>query len=503
MLNENSHPMKEQRKKVIIVGGGTAGAIVSKNLSSDFDVTVIDKSVNTRMPLLYRVPLMIGLLFNRDTRYITKSTLRFNSNRDIPFFNSNLIGGASIINGCVHVVGNTNLWKGILLRFGLKFDDFKSSYQSIFTRRMETKKIHLVEAKKGWIDDLFFHALKEKGIDRGDVEWTDATVSGMVFNTVKRHLRSSVMDLNPFERSTIMDNCRIERLVVNEKSKIVGVFDGRKIILGDYIFLCAGVIETNTLLLREALRVDDGVLIALNLDAGQRIKDHTNLRVNVKAKKNIGSLNEIDASTFEKVKMGIKHALGVWTLMRGTGATATANIDLDGDGVVDTRINLLRFYEAGRMGSNGRLFSSHSPGFSISITQINPKSSGGLTITPSKVDVMPNYLSDTSDIKHLEQALNFVMQLLETRPLREIVERIEGAEIIKNSPDKYISEHTYSGYHLIGGCGHLLGENFEVDRYNNLYVCDASAISEYPSSNIHSTVAILADLCSKKFAGQI
>jgi choline dehydrogenase-like flavoprotein len=185
--------------------------------------------------------------------------------------------------------------------------------------------------------------------------------------------------------------------------------------------------------------------------------------------------------------------------MRGTGATATANVDINGDGEVDARINLLRFYETGRMGGGEQLFASNLPGFSISITQINPESCGRILITPSKVEVMPGYLSEFSDVEYLKKALKFTIQLLETEPLCELVENIEDIELIKNFPTKYIVENTYSGYHLIGGCSHLLGRNFEVSNYKNLYVCDASALSLYPSSNIHSSVLLLADICSKKF----
>jgi choline dehydrogenase-like flavoprotein len=155
------------------------------------------------------------------------------------------------------------------------------------------------------------------------------------------------------------------------------------------------------------------------------------------------------------------------------------------------------------MGSNGKLFSSNLPGFSISITKINPKSYGHIALKNSEVEMVPNYLKSEADIEHLKKALDFVLLLLETDPLCRIVERVENIDLIKSDPERYIQENGNSGYHLIGGCAHILGENFQVGQFNNLYVCDASAISEYPSPNIHSTVVILADLCSKKFAGQI
>ena len=220
-------------KKVIIVGAGTAGAILAKRLAPHFDVTVFDKCLHEKMPIFYRVPLTIGLLFNRETIYVQKSSLPLGPKRKVPFFYSNLLGGASVINGCVHVMGSTAIWKKTLFRFGLALDDLRKSYQALFTKEKANGKISLTEAKKGRLDDAFFAALKERGIDRGDVEYTDAVASGMIFNTVKRYFRSSVLDISPFTKSKVVVGCLIERLVVDANSEIVGVFDGRQIILGD------------------------------------------------------------------------------------------------------------------------------------------------------------------------------------------------------------------------------------------------------------------------------
>ena len=66
--------------------------------------------------------------------------------------------------------------------------------------------------------------------------------------------------------------------------------------------------------------------------------------------------------------------------MKGTGATSAAHLDLDGDGEVDTRIQIVQFNESGRYGSGGKLFSTSKPGFSISITAIKPRSKGSIKI---------------------------------------------------------------------------------------------------------------------------
>jgi choline dehydrogenase-like flavoprotein len=183
----------------------------------------------------------------------------------------------------------------------------------------------------------------------------------------------------------------------------------------------------------------------------------------------------------------------------GTGATSAAHLDLDGDGQVDTRIQLLYFSEVGRMGSHGKLFSSNKPGFSISITPINPSSNGQLLFDGDAVHIEPNYLKDQLDIDHLKKALDYVVKILEMDSFRNIIKEIYNSEQIKNNPIDYIKNNTYSGYHLIGGCGSIVNTDFQVKGFEGLFICDASILMEYVSSNIHSTIVILADLFAGKF----
>ena len=51
------------KKKVVIIGGGTAGLTIASRLQDVFDVTVLEKSKYRNLPLPYRIPLMIGLVF--------------------------------------------------------------------------------------------------------------------------------------------------------------------------------------------------------------------------------------------------------------------------------------------------------------------------------------------------------------------------------------------------------------------------------------------------------
>ena len=97
------------------------------------------------------------------------------------------------------------------------------------------------------------------------------------------------------------------------------------------------------------------------------------------------------------------------------------------------------------------------------------------------------------------RALNFCLTLLDSQPLSDLVSSVENVEWIKADPESYIHENTYSGQHLIGGASQLVDENFKVKESSDIYVCDASVLSGFVSSNIHSSVVILADCFADKF----
>ena len=65
------------KKKVVIIGGGTAGLTIANNLQDYFDVVVIEKSQYKKYPERYKPPLLIGLLFrSKKLRYICKKNIK-------------------------------------------------------------------------------------------------------------------------------------------------------------------------------------------------------------------------------------------------------------------------------------------------------------------------------------------------------------------------------------------------------------------------------------------
>lgn len=487
------------KKTVLVVGGGTAGLTIANNLQDYFNVVVIEKSKYKKYPPIYRVPLLIGLLYRRKTlKYILKRELRLANGRRIPFFESNVLGGASVINGCVHTIGSRSIWNNVLSHFNSDYHELIDSYNKLYTtHQSENNKINLMLAPQNAIDQAFIQALNNNLVPTGDMNFADEENCGPIYDTTKGFFRSSVLSLIQKKGFEISSSEVVKRVLFENCNNAVGVETDKRIIKSDYVILCGGVIGTCRLLLREE-KDKEAVNHFRLLDIGRGVQDHTNLRVNVTTKTDIGSLNEVFRSLRKRLSMFVSHFSGRHTLMVGTGATSGVHLDLNGDGKVDTRIHVVQFSETGRHGSDGQVFLD-KPGFSLSITPIHPVSRGVIELSEGDVTVDPMYLSNDEDMEILKLSLGYCLKLLRSEPICSFVQEIVSEHLIESDPEKYVHENIYSGHHLIGGTHDAVDKDFNVKGVNGLYVCDASLLKEYPASNIHSSVVLISDIFSKRF----
>jgi len=494
--------MKNKKKKVAIIGAGTAGLVIANNLQDFFDVTVIEKSQYKKYPKRYNPPLLIGILFRKTVlKYMSKRYFQLKSGRQIPFFESNVFGGASTINGCVHMLGDKSRWSSILEKFNSNYEELIGSYKKIYSLNPKEKnKINLSISFQNVIDKSFLKTLNYLGIKNGDTNYSNVESCGPIYNTVKRFFRTSVVSIIREKKFKLLLGESVENLLF-DGINITGLRTNKRNIRADYIVLSGGVIGTCELLINEKSRLKDmGSKIFKDCNFGENIQDHSNLRVNVLTNTNIGSLNEISNSFIQKIYLLIKHYSGMPTLMKGTGATSAVHLDLNGDGEIDTRIQVVQFSETGRHGSSGKFFSSDKPGFSLSITPINPESRGKIVLNESNdIVVDPMLLSSQKDIDILKLALRFCLKLLKSSPVSKHVLKIEDEIEIEADSEKYIKSNIFSGHHLIGGTYDSVNSNFELKGVKGMYICDASVFDEYAASNIHSSVVLIADIFSKKF----
>lgn len=491
MQLEREVEVTERKKKVLVVGGGTAGLTIQSCLSENFDVIVLEQSSQSAMPFIYELPISVGLLFSSYNKYVEKFDFPALGKRLIPFFQSNCLGGASVINGSVHVVGSDNVWKGILERFNLCPEVFPKLYESLFDTKVKKNKISLKKQSPDELDYAFYKAMGAHSVGVGESEFFNKASCGPIVNTVKYLRRSSVLDLISSGAKKIKFSGRVDDIEIKNNS-VSGVWVGGQLVEADIVVLSAGVIGSNQLISKLLRKLNDNRLPLLK---DRVIFDHTNLRINVRSRKKIFCLNQLALPLFQRIPFILKSIRRLLSISRGSGASSAANIDLYGEGRISLRLNLLRLHENGRLGSAGRLFDNSDSGFSISLTQVNPRSKGFLNV---EGNIDPGYLTSRYDVQFLVDALMYTLKILKTRPLSDYVGEISDLEAILKDPEAYVRENFYSGYHLIGGAADLIDHEFKIAGIDGLYVCDASVLSEYPSSNIHSSVVILAKAFSQK-----
>lgn len=486
----------------VIVGAGTSGITIAKNLDTK-NTILIDKSKLFSYPFFYRVPLFIGLIFN-NPKYIKAINLKEN-NRILPLYESNVIGGASEINGCVHAFGNKTRWKEALKNTTIDINDIQNSYSEIFSYKQSKNTISLRKSHTNEIDKLFFNYLKSLEYIEGDMSFSDQEIYGPITLNVGYFFRSSVKKfINTFKKKSIQKGVEVHDIEFDSTNNVIGVNTSMGFISAKKVILSAGTVGTNKILLNTKRK-----LKVLNRHdplpekIGNFVQDHPNLRIKVYTKENYETLNEINSSVFLKVKNFLKHSFGMSTFYRSTGASSAAYFDFNKDGIVDTKLQIVQFTEKGRLSSNkAKMEFDSRPGFSIAITIIDPKSYGSIKLDEiGQLNIEPKYFDDNSDIELAKEAIKFIMKFLNSDDVKNKIDEISDYDFINSNIVSFINSNYYSGYHLIGGCSpnkcNVIDESFKVIGVNGLYVCDASCFDTHVSSNSHAPVIMLADSFSR------
>lgn len=489
------------QKKIIIIGGGTAGLTIANKLQDKFNVTVLEQSGNYKLPIINRIPLLIGLLFRKKKKnYIKKKIIKIDNNRKIPLYYPNVLGGSSEINGCVHVFGSKKLWKIFLKKFKINYIDLIYLNKKIFNfnRKKSVKnKINLLEAFNNKLDDIFSKISSDFKLKKITSIYNDNIGFGKIINNSNTYFRSSVLDLVSNKKFNLELNCNVKKIVkkiLNNKT-FYFIHTNKGIFQTEILILSSGTFSTSKILLKSIKMIPE--LNKLKNLIGKGIKDHPNLRINVLLNRKFNTLNEISNSLTKKIFLFLKFILKFKNLMNGTGATSAIQINTNYKNTADARINLLQFFETGRH-ENKNYFNSN-PGFSLSITPVSSFSEGFMYLNKNgKSKFKFKYFKEKKDYYIVKKSLNFCIKLLENKNIKNYIKIIDNFRFIKKNPKNYILNNVYSGGHWIGGTSKIINSNFQVKNLKNFYICDASIFDFHVSSNIHSSIILIANLFSDK-----
>lgn len=491
---------KEMRDKTLIIGAGTAGICIANELfKKKEDFEIFDTAEYKNYPFFFKPPLMIGFLFGRDN-FIKENNFYFND-REIPYYIPNIIGGSSEINGCVHSLGSEKSWRKMLEDFNLNFEDIKYAYEENFSKDQKKEKIQIRESFSNDLDDDFFSFLTKRGVPYGNTEFSDTERFGTLKNNSGQFFRSTPLSSFYKIKKLVKKDIHVNNISIDNNFNVDGVFTNKGFFKFNKIILAAGSIGSSRIILNTFLSNKINIQKSIKDLA---VKDQPNVRIKFKLNSQKGTLNEIYSSTFKRLILGINYLAGKRSFFTSSGATSAVYLDLDNDEVPDVKIQLVQFTEKGRLSSNtsrGIEFDPN-PGFSLGITILNPKSIGRLSI--SKLDdrtlVKPNYFCNDEDLELCKKAIKFCLEFGKELKDIGIVNEIIDLKLIKNDIEGYIKTNVFSSYHLIGGCtleNGIINKNFNVTDLNNLFICDASVMSDFVSSNSHAPVVCLSSAFAK------
>ena len=524
----------------IVVGAGSAGAIVASRLSEDASCNVLlveyggsDRSVFIRMPSALGIP-MNSKKYNWGFETAPEPFL---NNRAMNCPRGKVIGGTSSINGMVYVRGNAQ-----------DFDEWESSgaagwnYQNClpYFKKFENHSCRDSEytGNEGPVAisggnnmrNPLYRVFIDAGVDAGYGETLDYNGYrqegfGQKFMNVDRGIRAStgysyLKTAKKRANLTILKHALVSKIVFEGKTAtgIQCEIRGASKLFGakSEVILCAGAIGSPQLL--QVSGVGSSVaLMAAGIEVvhdlpgvGENLQDHLEFNFQYRCKQPI-SLNS-ELGLFKKALIGAR-----WLLFK-TGLGRTNHFE--SCAFIRSRAgvkwpDIQYHFLPGAITYDGSVaFKGH--GFQVHVGHNKPSSRGHVKAMSADVRQAPEILFNYLETEHDRQGFRDCVHLTREIMSQPSMDAFRGeviqptAEIQTDEQiDQFVRESVDSAYHPCGTCKMgidalaVVDAELRVHGLANIRVIDASVFPTIPNGNLNAPTMMLAERGADLIKGQV
>ena len=521
----------------VIVGGGSAGAVLASRLTEDSRIKVLLlEAGHGRGGLWSRIPLGVAKVLASPELLWSVTTGPEPGLDGLPaqWLSGKLLGGSSAVNGMIFVRGEAakyDEWAAAGCA-GWGANDIQPYFQrlercefSAGASRGRSGPVGVSCVSPDPISDAFLSACTEQGYRRSD-DYNDQGPDGAAYLQLSTHrgLRQSVAHTylaaaKGRPNLTIETGAVAERVLI-ERGHAYGVryitsSGTHEVRVSREVILSAGAIRSPQLLELSGIGSAEhlekiGIPVQHDLPGvGNNLQDHLMARITYESAVP-GTVNDMLTNHWSLLKSLVRYAVKRDGIFATSSLTATAFVRSDADlAYPDLRIQLGLTSSRSRVVTRGDFGLDPYSGFHIGAYPLYPKSRGythARSHDPLMApEIVAGYLSDREDQNVAVRGLELTRELAGSRPLRNLIKREVRPGPLVNTRDgllDYIKKTGHTCWHPVGTCRMGVGNGAVVDPQLRVYgveglrVVDASVMPSLPSSNTNIPTIMIAERAS-------